>query len=94
MDANNNIRWSENDQVAAFMRSSVGVKYQVAEESVGKTSALFIKKANGSIGCFWTGTYYQSNNDDAYSLTTRKDYSFIDDSPRYFGRSVRPVKDK
>lgn len=50
--------------------------------------------SKGSIGCFWTGTYYQSNNDDAYSLTTRKDYSFIDDSPRYLGRSVRPVKDK
>ena len=44
MDADNNIRWSENDQIVAFMKTSLGLKYQVAEESVGKTSARFVKK--------------------------------------------------
>ena len=48
MDAHNNIRWSEGDQVVAFMKSSLGLKYQVSEESVGKTSARFVKQATGN----------------------------------------------
>lgn len=48
MDANNNIRWSEGDQVVAFMKTSLGLKYQIRNESVGKTSGYFSKVSSGS----------------------------------------------
>ncbi len=41
MDASNNIRWSEGDQVAAFIKVSYGVRYQVNPSFVGKTYAEF-----------------------------------------------------
>ena len=41
MDAHNNIRWSEGDQITGFMRSTLGVRYQVNPSSVGETSAIF-----------------------------------------------------
>lgn len=50
--------------------------------------------SEGSIGCFWTGTYYKKDNDKAYCITSRKDYTFSDTSMRYLGKPVRPVKDK
>ena len=40
-DENNYIRWSSGDRIIAFLKSSVGLKYQVAAESVGETSARF-----------------------------------------------------
>ena len=61
MDADNNIRWSENDQIVAFMKTSLGLKYQVAEESVGKTSARFVKKTNGGSDDLYGGTYWDHN---------------------------------
>lgn len=48
MDADNNIRWSEGDQVVAFMKSSLGVKYQIKDEYVGKTSGYFSMVSSGS----------------------------------------------
>ncbi len=33
MDENNNIRWSERDQIVAFMKSSLSMKYQLAEDN-------------------------------------------------------------
>ena len=48
MDANNNIRWSEGDQVVAFMKTSLGLKYQIRNEYVGKTSGYFSKVSSGS----------------------------------------------
>lgn len=61
MDASNNIRWSEGDQVVAFMKSSLGLKYQVSEESVGKTSARFVKQATGNSDDLYGGTDWNHN---------------------------------
>ena len=41
MDKNNNILWSEGDQVVAFMKSTDGSRFQVTLSSVGNTSADF-----------------------------------------------------
>ena len=43
MDSNNNIRWSEGDQIIAFMKSSYGHKYQVKSSFIGETYADFSK---------------------------------------------------
>ncbi len=48
MDTQNNIRWSEGDQVVAFMKSSYGHKYQVKNEFAGKVYADFYKVSSGS----------------------------------------------
>lgn len=40
-DDNNNIRWSEADQVIAFMKTSLGARYEIDDNSVGKTSGSF-----------------------------------------------------
>ena len=49
MDENNNIRWSEDDQIVGFMKSTLGVKYQVSAASVGKTSASFEVLSSGGL---------------------------------------------
>ena len=41
MDDNNNILWSANDQIIAFMKSSYGHKYQVKSSFIGKSYADF-----------------------------------------------------
>ena len=48
MDENNNIRWSEGDQIVAFMKTSLGLKYQIKPSYVGKTSGYFSKISSGS----------------------------------------------
>ena len=48
-DENNNIRWSEGDQIIAFMNSTLGVKYQVLPSSVGETSASFEEVSAGGL---------------------------------------------
>ena len=48
MDASNNIRWSEGDQIVGFMKSSLGLKYRILSSSVGKTSAFFEKVSGGN----------------------------------------------
>ena len=58
MDENNNIRWSEGDQIIAFMKSSYGHKYQVKSSFIGETYADFSKvsSSNGddlSAGMDW-----------------------------------------
>ena len=57
MDANNNIRWSEGDQVVAFMKSSYGHKYQLKSGFAGKVYADFaLVSGNGgdlSAGIEW-----------------------------------------
>lgn len=40
---NYNVLWSENDQITAFMKTSLGLKYQVESEDVGTCSAKFTK---------------------------------------------------
>lgn len=41
MGDDNSVLWSEDDQIIAFMNSSLGQKYMVAQESIGKTFARF-----------------------------------------------------
>lgn len=48
MDADNNIRWSEGDQVVAFMKSSLALKYQIKSNFVGKTFGGFSKISSTS----------------------------------------------
>ena len=55
MDANNNIRWSEGDQVVAFLKSSLGLKYQIESNYVGKTSGRFSKISSVSSDDLYAG---------------------------------------
>ena len=41
MDENNNVLWSEGDQLVAFMKTTLGRKYQIKEEYVGSTTGGF-----------------------------------------------------
>jgi hypothetical protein len=43
IDDDNNVRWSEGDQIKAFLKSSLGLRYQILPVYVGKTSAEFEK---------------------------------------------------
>lgn len=43
LDEDNFIRWSEDDMIAAFIKSSVAQRYRVLPSSVGKTYAIFEK---------------------------------------------------
>ena len=48
LDENNNIRWSEGDQIVAFMKTSLGLKYQLKDSYIGETSGYFSKVSSGS----------------------------------------------
>ena len=48
MDDTNNILWSANDQIIAFMKSSYGHKYQVKSSFIGKSYADFSRISSGS----------------------------------------------
>ena len=54
MDEDNNIRWSEGDQIVGFVNSTLGLKYQVTASSVGQTSASFDEVSSGGLNA---GTY-------------------------------------
>lgn len=41
MDDDNNIRWSEGDQIVAFLKTSLSRRYQVRSSYVGETFAEF-----------------------------------------------------
>lgn len=41
VDESNNIVWSEGDQISVFNKSTAAAKYQIQDESVGKTSGKF-----------------------------------------------------
>ena len=60
MDVNNNIRWSEGDQVIAFMKSSYGHKYQLISSFAGKTYADFSIVSSGG-GNLSAGTEWDHN---------------------------------
>lgn len=61
MDESRNIRWSENDQVVAFMKSSLGLKYQIQREYVGKTSGYFYKVSSGTSDYIGGGIEWDHN---------------------------------
>ena len=48
MDENNNIRWSAGDQLIIFMKTSLGLKYQIQDSYVGKTFGYFSKVTSSS----------------------------------------------
>ncbi len=48
LDENNNILWSENDQIIGYIRSSYGYRYQVKPEFAGKAYADFSKVSSAS----------------------------------------------
>ena len=50
MDENNNILWSEGDQLVAFMKTTLGRKYQIKEEYVGSTTGGFSRVTEESSG--------------------------------------------
>ena len=60
MDAYNNIRWSEGDQIVGFMKSSLGLKYRILSSSVDKTSAFF-EKVSGGNDYIGAGTEWDHN---------------------------------
>ena len=60
MDANNNILWSEGDQIVAFMKTSLGLQYQVTSSSVGKASARF-EEVGSNGGGLNAGTEWNHN---------------------------------
>ena len=43
MDENYNVLWSENDELIAFMKTTLGVKYQIKEQYVGTSTGGFSK---------------------------------------------------
>ena len=49
MDADNNIRWSEGDQITGFIKFTLGGRYQVNPASVGETSASFDEVSSGGL---------------------------------------------
>ena len=72
MDTYNNIRWSEDDQIVGFMKSSLGLKYRILPSSVGKTYASFenISDSNGNInaGIEWDHNVVYYPNSDAVEV--------------------------
>ena len=49
MDQYNNVLWSEGDQIVAFMKTTLGIRYQIKEQYVGSTTGGF-SKVTGSDG--------------------------------------------
>ena len=61
MDESNNILWSENDQIIAFMKSSYGHKYQVISSFIGKSYADFSMVSSGSGSNLSVGNAWDHN---------------------------------
>ena len=61
MDESNNILWSENDQIIAFMKSSYGHKYQVKPSFVGKSYADFSMVSSGNSNDLSAGNEWEHN---------------------------------
>ena len=61
MDENNNILWSENDQIIAFMKSSFGHKYQVKPSFIGKSYAEFSMISSGASNDLFAGNEWDYN---------------------------------
>ncbi|MEE0236147.1 MAG: Ig-like domain-containing protein [Bacteroidales bacterium] len=60
-DESNNILWSENDQIIAFMKSSYGHKYQVKPSFVGKSYADFSMVSSGNSSDLSAGNEWDHN---------------------------------
>ena len=61
MDESNNVLWSENDQIIAFMKSSFGHKYQVKPSFIGKSYAEFSMISSGAGNDLFAGNEWEHN---------------------------------
>ena len=61
MDENNNILWSANDQIVAFMKSSYGHKYNLIPSYIGKAYADFEPASSGNGGNLSAGGEWDHN---------------------------------
>ena len=61
MDENNNVLWSENDQIIAFLKSSFGHKYQVKPSFIGKSYAEFSMISTGAGNDLFAGNEWEHN---------------------------------
>ena len=50
MDCYNNVLWSSGDQLVAFMKSTLGLKYQIQEQYVGTTAGGFSRVSESGSG--------------------------------------------
>lgn len=50
IDQYNNVLWSEGDQLVAFMKTTLGIRYQIKEQYVGTTAGGFSKVSNPDSG--------------------------------------------
>ena len=61
MDENNNVLWSEDDQIVAFMKTTLPVKYQIMEPFVGSTTGGFNEIVEESGNNLYTGVEIYHN---------------------------------
>ncbi len=81
-----------------------GYKVTGKELSNGKRNSIFLPAAGyrygtslcdaGSYGGFWSSALNSGSSDLAYVLYFGSDYRYVDDDYRFYGQSVRPVKEK
>lgn len=81
MDNNRNVLWSENDMIVAFLKTSLGLQYKLAEESIGKSSARFTKVEKTPSDDLYAGTTLSHNvafypyQENVECLMTGDDYT-------------------
>ena len=61
MDESNNILWSENDQIIAFLKSSFGHKYQLKPSFIGKSYAEFSMILSSAGNDLFAGNEWEHN---------------------------------
>ena len=87
MDENNNVLWSDGDQITAFLRTSLGAKYQVTPVSSGKTAAVFTKKSLTGDDNLFAGVELEHNialypfADDTYVEKSGENYNVTSKLP-------------
>ena len=82
MDAQNNIRWSEGDQIIGFMKTSLGLKYRILSSSVGKTSASFenVSESDGNVnaGIEWNHNVFFYPHSETIEAAKSGDHYALD----------------
>ena len=96
LDEDNNVLWSEGDQIVAFLRSSLPIQYELASESVGKTYGRFQRVGSSDNGDLNAGgawdhiiAYYpyskdidckKSGNDYTMTITIPSSQTYVPES--------------
>ena len=104
MDENRNIRWSEGDQIVAFMKNSQGLKYQLNDSFAGETSGRFSKVLSESSGevstdVEWNHVVSYYPYDESVTCTRSEDNYLINVAlpaeqayaPESFGNATSPM---